>query len=317
MKRQKKRLLGFFGLSLVAIMTVVAATVPGPGTSALSSVTDTIQITVVGDVPSVKFKDPDHNIGTTEPEHLLVIEHENVDVAKIKIKRKGESTILDERDYTNLNYGAGEISTNINFENYGTPEDHGYGEYIISLYGIDIDSSEAEYDSILVKYVPIVAGSVTQGEGESGDKDGKVTTKLEDYDDDNVETVDIYVDGKLVKTVSKDELDGEVEIPMDGFESGDYIVKFVAKDKDGNSLYLPEEKPLHYKKKGSGKKDDEDIPVPGTADTGGLFKGLNISKEDYLTSGLIVFFVFGVVAFGIVARSGSNSKKTKNYKKKR
>ena len=316
MKRQKKRLLGFFGLSIVAIMTVVAATIPGPGTSALTSVTDTIQITVVGDVPSVKFKDPDHSITTTDPTHTLLIGHENVDVVKVKIKRKGEDSVIGEYDYTGLNYGAGEVTTNINIEDYGTPENHGYGEYVISLYGVDVDGSEAEYDSIMVKYVPIIAGPVVQGEGESGDKDGKVTTKLEDYDDDNVETVDIYVDGKLVKTVTKDELGNEIEIPMDGFDSGDYNVKFVAKDKDGNPLYLPEEKPLHYKKKSSGKKDDEDIPVPGTADTGGLFKGLNISKEDYLTSGLIVFFVFGVVAFGIVARNGNN-RKTKNYKKKR
>ena len=31
-----------------------------------------------------------------------------------------------------------------------------------------------------------------------------------------------------------------------------------------------------------------------------------VSKEDYLVTGLIVFFVFGVVAFGIVARNRKN-----------
>ena len=313
MKRQKKRLLGFFGLSLVAIMAVVAATIPGPGTSALTSVTDTIQITVVGTVPSVKFKEPDHSISTTESENSLLIGYENVDVIKVKIKRKGEEGTIDEQGYTGLGYGTGEVPTTINFENYGTPEDHGYGEYVISLYGVGESSGEAEYDSIVIKYVPIVAGPVIQGEGESGEKDGKVTTKLEDYDDENVETVEIYIDGKLVKTVTKDQLGSEVELPMDGYDSGNYTVTFIAKDASGNQLYLPEEKPLHYKKKGG--KDEEDIPVPGTADTGQLFQGLNISKEDYLTSGLIVFFVFGVVAFGIVARS--DRKKTKSYKKKR
>ena len=307
MKRQKKRLLGFFGLFLVAIMTIVAATIPGPGTSALTSITDTIQVHVSGGVPDVKFKEPDQNITTTDPEHQLVITHEDVDSVKVEVTHKkadGEVEEYTSGVYNNLDYQTGEISDNINFE------EHGYGEYIITLYGDDV-----EYDSVLIKYVPIIAGPVTQDEDENGNKNEKVVTKLEDYDDDNVETVEIYIDGELVKIVTKDELDDEIEIPMDGYDSGDYTVTFIAKDEDGNQLYLPEEKPLHYEKKKKGE-DGEDIPVPGTADTGHLFKDLNISKEDYLVTGLIVFFVFGVVAFGVVAKSGSN-KKTKNYKKKR
>lgn len=42
------------------------------------------------------------------------------------------------------------------------------------------------------------------------------------------------------------------------------------------------------------------VPNTGAPDTGGLFQDLNISKEDYLITGLIVFFVLGIVGFGVV-----------------
>ena len=108
----------------------------------------------------------------------------------------------------------------------------------------------------------------------------------------------------LIKTVNKDELDDEIELPMDGYESGTYNVTFVARDENGNQLYTPTQNPLRYTK-------EEDIPVPGTADTGHFFQNLNISKEDYIITGLIVFFVFGIVAFGIVARGNNNRSRKK------
>ena len=45
--------------------------------------------------------------------------------------------------------------------------------------------------------------------------------------------------------------------------------------------------------------EDPDIVVP---DTGSFFKNLNISNEDYIITGLIIFFVFSIIGFGIVAR---------------
>ena len=297
MKRQKKRLLGFLGLSLVAAMTCIATAIPGPETSAITSVTDTIQVRVVSSVPNVKFKEPDKNIVTTEPSRTILVTYENVDSVRIELeyKRADDSTQEYEfANYTNLNYEAGERGTNVNLGNYG------YGEFVFSLYGTGAEGSEVEFDEVMIKYVPIIVGPVVQDE----DEDGKVIARVEEYDD-NVETVDIYIDGKLVKTVPKDELDGEIEIPMDGYESGDYTVTFIARNGDGEQLYKPTEKPLEY---------EEDIYVPDTSYTGQFFEGLNISKEDYLITGLLIFFIFGVVAFGIVARGG---RKTKNHNKKK
>ena len=297
MKRQKKKLLGFFGLSFVVAMTSVAAIIPGPETSAVASVTDTIQVRVVSSVPNAKFKEPDQNIVTAHPEHSIFVTYENVTSVKIKMKYKHPDGSLDEYDFAywdNLNYEAGERGTNIDFSNYG------YGEFIFSLYGVGQEGNEIEFDEVLIEYVPIIVGPVTQNE------DGKVTTRIEEYDDD-VETVDIYIGDKLIKTVNKDELDDEIELPMDGYESGTYNVTFVARDEDDDQLYTPTQKPLRY-------TEEEEIPVPGTADTGHFFQNLNISKEDYIITGLIVFFVFGVVAFGIVAR-GNN--RNRSHKKKR
>ena len=293
MRRQKKRFFGFLGLLLVTTMTVVAVLVPGPETSAVTSVTDTLQLRVVGSVPDAKFKEPSSNITTTEPAQTISVTYENVDEIRIEVryKRADESTENFEfAHYTDLDYEAGEKSTNANLESYG------YGEFLFSLYGTGLEGSEVELDEILIEYVPIIAGPVTQNE------DGKVVTRIEEYDD-NVETVDIYIDGKLVKTVPRDELDDEIELPMDGYESGDYTVTFIARGENNEQLYKPTRRPLEY--------DAENIPVPST---GQLLKKLNISKEDYLITGLLIFFIFGIVAFGIVARGG---KRTKNHNKKK
>lgn len=294
MKRQKKRLLGFFGLLLVAIMTVVAAATPGPETSALSTITDTIQVRVIGSVPDVKFKYPNQNIVTASSQHVLLITHENVDSARIKLGYKHEDGSIDEYNiasYDNLDYEASEKSADVDFRNYG------YGEFILSLYGVGYEGSELEFDGVLIEYVPIIAGPVIQND------DGKVTTIIQDYSDD-VETVEIYIDGKLVKVVEKDELDDEITLPMDGYDSGTYNVFFVAKNSSDEQIYTPTRKPLDF---------EEDIYVPDTSYTGQFFHGLNISKEDYLVTGLLIFFIFGIVAFGIVLRS---NKKTKSRKKK-
>lgn len=50
---------------------------------------------------------------------------------------------------------------------------------------------------------------------------------------------------------------------------------------------------------GEGEEEDKAIIVP---DTGGLFQGLNISREDYLITGAVVFMIIGVVAVGVIRR---------------
>ena len=58
MKKTQKKAFGILGLLLVIVMTIFAAIIPGPGATALSSVTDVVEIRVVGTGPHVEFTNP-------------------------------------------------------------------------------------------------------------------------------------------------------------------------------------------------------------------------------------------------------------------
>ena len=117
------------------------------------------------------------------------------------------------------------------------------------------------------------------------------------------ETGTLYVydpNGNLIDTIPNGYSEtGGLNIPFTGLPYGEYTVKvsFLNQyDKPVGDIYV-------YKVLWYGR-----VPVP---DTGGLFQGLNISREDYLITGLVVFMVIGVVAFGVVAKSkrGKTSRK--------
>ena len=171
-----------------------------------------------------------------------------------------------------------------------------YGKYIISAAAVSVDGAiVAPDDYIVFQYLP------TSGKVEEDPTTGKYEVEIETVDDD-VETIDVYVGDELIKTVKKGDIDKPIEFSLAGKPSGTYVVKLVAKDKDGNILYVPYTITINY--------EGEGIPDAGTPDTGGLFKNTNISNEDYLTTGLIVFFILGIVAFGVVARNRKpNSRK--------
>lgn len=120
------------------------------------------------------------------------------------------------------------------------------------------------------------------------------------------ETGTVYVydsDGNLIDMIPDGYSDaGGINIPFAGLPYGTYTVKisFLNQyDKPVGNIYVYTV--LWY----------GNVPVP---DTGGLFQGLNISREDYLITGLVVFMVIGVVAFGVVARNRRNKTSRKNRK---
>lgn len=185
--------------------------------------------------------------------------------------------------------------------------EYGYGKYIVSVKGVGYDGVYDE-DSVLFYYLPVYA------EEEVDSVTGKHYVNME-YAVDNGETeegeeltgevariiINVYdKDGKLVEALSPIEVlppVTKVEIPFAAKElpSGTYTISVSAYGIDGGELYKPYVLTTEYKA--------AEVPDAGAPDTGGLFQNLNISKEDYLVSGLIIFFVLGIVAFGIVARN--------------
>ena len=123
------------------------------------------------------------------------------------------------------------------------------------------------------------------------------------------ETGIVYVydgEGRLLYTIADGyKNDKDLTIPMEGLEDGEYTTVISYEDMNGRQVGNSKSYTI---KNYSGSA----VLVP---DTGGFFQGLNISREDYLITGLAVFMVIGVVAFGVVARNRRNKKVIKRSKR--
>lgn len=184
--------------------------------------------------------------------------------------------------------------------------EYGYGKYIVTVQGY-VDNIILAEDSVLFYYLPVLATPSVD------DTTGKHYVDL-DYLTGNAGAeeiakivLNVYDEsGKLVEALSPITVlppVKNVEIPFaaKNMPSGIYKISVSAYNANGDRLYEPYILTVEYKA--------TVVPDAGVPDTGGLFQDLNISKEDYLISGLIVFFVLGIVAFGIVTRGAKRDLK--------
>lgn len=286
MRKTQKTVFGVLGLLVVVAMTVVAAAIPSPGASA-NSMTDTINVRVVSSVTNAKFKTPSENIITTNDVITFAFDYENVDSARLALsytdKDGGTVSLPSLELYPDLDYGVGTENGSFNITAHGLS----YGKYVLYLYATGAEGTEVLYDSVSIEYVPVIV------EAEQNEDDGLVDLDLSSFTDE-VEKVEIYIGDELIATVDKDDFDEIVKLDLGERTTGEYTIEVVAKDASDKTLYKPYEIKVYY----------ESVEAP---DTGFFFQNLNISKEDYLMTGLIIFFVFGVVAFGVVAK-GSKRK---------
>lgn len=179
--------------------------------------------------------------------------------------------------------------------------DYGYGEYVVKARGVGYNGV---YDEDLVKfyYYP-VNGELTEdentgdytvnleyeeGDGTSAGEVGSVIINVLDPDGNTVGPSPIRVEAPG-KTAS-------FNLDEYGLASGIYTVEIIAYSRDGEMLY----KPIKI-----GEIDYKAIPVP---DTGGFFQGLNISKLDYMLTGLIIFSLIGIGGAIFIAKRNKNSR---------
>ena len=311
MKKTQKNLLGLFGLSLVVAVTAFAACLPGPGASAASSVTDTVIVRVVGPAPNVEVTGVESGSTITDGGQTLDITYESIDELKVDIKYTdkdgNESTFNIWDDY--YDYVPGELPIDLNLIQYG------YGEYEITVRG---DGSDGGFDeeTIVFEYIP-VAGTATSEEGTGDPIIDLDYVPGDGVDPNGVETIIINVyddEGNLIDelsgiVVNKDT--GEITLPFgeSGLPDGSYTIELIALNADGDELYKPYIIEFNYTAGG----EEPVVPDSGgtdVPDTGGLFGGLNISKTDYLVTGLLIFFTAGIggVIF-IVKRNQKSSKR--------
>jgi hypothetical protein len=316
MEKTHKKVFGILGLSLVAGMTAVAITLPNPSVSATTNVTDQITVQVVGSEvaveisPSYTYIDPDTGLPVTKTFAENVVEPGDyaVTVTYQNIKTlQAIGTYTDENgDSVDFDLGTSEPDyTDGSVVKYISPAmmANGYGRYIVTVtgYGNDYDPTDPSpigfaEESYAFSYYPAIARKDDSGE-----------LVIDQADDDDIDHVRVTIVGKDThgNDINYDEnfVDGmNDEGLVDYFElpDGDYQIKVTAYDASGNVIYKTFV--MNYTLSGS--------PHTGAPDTGFFFRGgLDNISEDYIISMLIVFFVFGVVAMGIIVRKSHSSKR--------
>ena len=79
MKKNKKRILGLFGLFVVVAMVGIAIMLPDPRAEAATSVTDTIKVRVVGTTPTVDITGIPDGAFYNSPERNFTVDFANID----------------------------------------------------------------------------------------------------------------------------------------------------------------------------------------------------------------------------------------------
>ena len=191
---------------------------------------------------------------------------------------------------------------------------YGYGKYVVTAHGVGYAGAYDE-DMVVFWYLPVYA-EVTEDENT-----GNYKVDLDYNADDgsgggggtstgDVASIEVNVydsNGNLVKELSPIKVTPptkSIELPFGdyGLPSGTYTIKISAYDKNGNELYEPYVITIEYKA----------IPVP---DTGMFFQNLNISRTDFLVTGLIIFGIVGVGGAIFISKR-NKSKRTLGRKRR-
>lgn len=313
MKKTHKKVWGLLGLFLVVAVTIAAANLPSPGASAVSSVVDTITVRVVGAEPNVKISGVESGSDVVKKDQTIEVTYENVENVRVVLEYTDENgvthsyTLADEF----ADYEAGNLLFNLDLSS----SEYGYGDYVLRVNGEGVDGVPTE-DSISFSFYPVI-GDVTQ----DNDDSGNFTLDIDYVPDDGTDTsegevasieVNIYDEnGNLVTPLSPINvtppatsvpiLAGDYNLPP-----GTYRVEITAFDRDGNQLYAPYI--TYFTIEGA------IIPVP---DTGAIAKDLNISRMDYLVTGLIIFALAAIAGIMVIVRRNNSRKTTANSRRRK
>lgn len=325
MKKTQKRIFGFFGLVFVVAMTFLAATLPPNEASAATpnSFEDrlTVLVTNPEGTPSVNIVSPSDDDQITGDTAELVIDYNSTERAALDVTFIGQNPdgtdadpiVITDFHVFDLGFETGQTTLPIDLNGYGGT-DFGYGTFIFSFRNTGADGVEVPGQRISFVHTPVSADPKDE-EKDDGSVDVDIDFPTEDDGEGNIVPSEI---GKIVITVTNPDgkpvygpitydpqdlinEDGSIKpinLPFGEFAdiTGNYTIAITAYDKSDNYLYTLY-RTRYY---------EVAPPVP---DTGMFFQNLNISKEDYIITGLIIFFVFAIVGFGIVARDRQNRKR--------
>lgn len=321
MKKTHKKIFGLFGLVLVIAVTIFAAFLPTPKTKAITTetVTDTLIVRVVGSTPSIDITGITPGGDVVSASQGINITYENIDELTAKLKYTDEDGNVYEKNLidgvpTGYVAGVSNISINLQTGEYsydyqyydpstgetktatggGSLADQGFGEYVITVAGEDLGGVVTE-KSISFSYVPVVISATQDGDNVNVNLDyGKDATG-----DAQIGSIVINVydeTGQLKEpfpiTIYSPN-DSFTFNPKDyGFASGTYRIEAQAYDTNGAKMYKLYRSTFDYQTGG----------VTPTPNTGGIMGNLNISKTDYIITGLIIFSIVGISGAVFISR---------------
>ncbi len=312
MRKTSKKILGVAGLTLVAVMTVIAILLPG-GASALETnpSTDEVEVRVVGSVPKVTITHPDSGSIFVEPQQYFTFSFENVNNVTAEVyytDASGEEHVYL-IDTLTPDYEPGSSSE---YTLDLLSSQYGYGDYKIVVKGTGFDGVTSE-DTVAFTFCPVY------GTVERVTDDGVYDIKLHyDQEAENLDTIilNVYDEaGNLVDVLSPAlvKVPGtEVELPFgkNDLESGKYTIEIIAVNADGEPLAKPYYLTIDY----TAPEDDNGGGVAPAPDTGRFFGAINMSSADVVLTGVMVFAVVAIVAIGIII-STRRDKATKAHSK--
>ena len=338
MKRTHKKILGFCGLLLVAAMTLFAAFMPVPDTQAAdgTTITDTVEVRVVSQAANINISGivPGSNI-TSSSQHLK-IDYENIENLTSTMTYTGLDGKVHEMPFLDLPvaYAVGVSNIDIDFKtgaytydymyydstddtiktstnNHGQLSHYGYGEYIMKAFGSSIDGTY--YEALTDYTYQPVDTNITIEDGkakvdldydpydESGETDGDVAKIVIEVRDKGGKLINIQPNPNPM-TITPPTKHFELDLSGYGLPTGTYTITATSYDIDGNVIYEPYTMEFYY--------EAPAIPAPNT---GGIIGNLNISKTDYLITGLIIF---GIAAVAGVVFITKNDKKRSTRRRK-
>lgn len=298
MKKTKKQLLGLAGLAAVGIMTAIAYGMPAPDASAAEQDT-TVKVQISEGAPSNIFASPRDGSETANSKVIVVTNYSQAKQLNFSLSYKdqdGNTQTVVLPSYTPTD-DAGTYSFELDVAPYG------FGEFAIHTGVVGYDNVTRDTDTVTFTYNAAVVNP-EPGKTENGD-----TVIDIEFSQDTERIVLAIFDknGNPLKdkngnpvTINLDRSDidpatGKVSVTIPfseyGAKAGTYTGVVSAYDKNDNLLSMFTFEIVY-------------APVtPDTPNTGMLSIGdLNISRVDYLITGVIAFVVAAGAAFLLISR---------------
>lgn len=309
MRKTKKQLLGLAGLAAVGVMTAVACSLPAPDAAAEAPESGTtgtgdvnLNVTVRNGVNDVKLIQPLDGMVTTD--YLVNVEYSYEETEKVntyieyrddndKIVRKLVNTFVPTET-------AGRNSFQLNLADYSVKDK----DYKLSVESINNQGVPSAADTVSFSYRAV---STTPGESTApnGDPtiDVEVNSEIDHFQvqvyDKNGDPVFVNKDGKEEPLIyGRDDIDPatgkiHIDLPFEkyGVQPGEYTGVIVGYDKNDNVLSMSTFNISYH-------PTAPDVPNAGTL----MIGDLNISRLDYLLTGLIAFGAVAAFALFIAFR---------------